>query len=119
MQHIGINSLSAEAVDHMVIQKFVLKMSRRVVFWSLGFCTMCEPKTTDDVSEITVGPNFTGHKAARLVILIHMTSEDGTHNYFRNVVRKLASHIVQKPKNNIHINVKAENEEEPEGSLQR
>jgi hypothetical protein len=108
-----------EAVDHMVIQKFVLKTSRRVVFLVFGFLHDVRSESTDDVSEITVGPNFTGQKAARLVILIYMTSEDETRNYFRNVVRKLASNIVQKPKNNIHINVKAENEEEPEGSLQR
>ena len=30
-----------------------------------------------------------------LVVVIHMTSEDGTHSRFRNVVSKLASHIVQ------------------------
>lgn len=29
---------------------------------------------------------------------IHMTSKDGTHRGFQNVVSKFASHIAQKPK---------------------
>jgi hypothetical protein len=47
---------------------------------------------TDDVSEFTVGPTS---KA----ILIHMTSEYANPSEFRNVVSKLASHIVRNPKN--------------------
>jgi hypothetical protein len=46
-----------------------------------------------------------------LVILIHMTSEYGNHNEFRNVASKLASHIVQKLKklkDKLQSNVKLE-----------
>jgi hypothetical protein len=34
-----------------------------------------------------------------LVILVHLTNEDGAHREFRNVVGKLVPHIVQKLKN--------------------
>jgi hypothetical protein len=38
-------------------------------------------------------------QSTHLVILIHLTSEDGSHREFQNVVGKLASHIMQKPIN--------------------
>jgi hypothetical protein len=59
----------------------------------------------DDVSELPVGPVFTGQRnknnqtSIRLVILVRLTSEDGTHREFRNVVGKLTLHIVQLPNN--------------------
>jgi hypothetical protein len=45
---------------------------------------------SDDVSELTKGNT-------KLIFLTHITSKYETHNEFRNVVSKLASHIVQKP----------------------
>jgi hypothetical protein len=41
----------------------------------------------------------TSYQPTHLVILVQLTSEDGAHMEFRNVVGKLASYIVQKPKN--------------------
>jgi hypothetical protein len=66
----------------------------------LGFLHDVQSEFTDDVSEFTLGPIFTGNKnknnqTSRL-LLIHVTSKDGTHDEFQNVVSKLASHIVQK-----------------------
>jgi hypothetical protein len=52
-----------------------------------------------------MGPTFTGqmnnliHLIGQLVKNVQLTSEDGTHRYFRNVVGKFASHIVQRPRN--------------------
>ena len=34
------------------------------------------------------------------------TGKDGTHSEFRNVVNKLASHIVQEPQNQVTVNYK-------------
>ena len=47
---------------------------------------------TDGVSETAVGPIFT-------FAFLLITSEDGPHSGFRNIVGKFTSHIVQKPPN--------------------
>jgi hypothetical protein len=45
---------------------------------------------TDKVLELRVDPIITGQ-------MNHLTNEDGTRRWFRNVVGKIAAHFVQKP----------------------
>jgi hypothetical protein len=65
-------------------------LQNKFCFLVFGFLHYVQSEFTDEVSELPVGTIFTGQMK---------TSEDGTHREIRNVVGKLASHIVQKPKN--------------------
>jgi hypothetical protein len=56
----------------------------------LGFLHGVQGEFSDDVSEATVGPTFTGHESEH-------KKKDATHSGSRNVVGKFASHNVQKP----------------------
>lgn len=62
-------------------------------FFVLGFLPDVRKEFTDNVSETTVSPIFTG------LFTDYMTSKDGTHGWLWNVLTKPALYIVQKPKN--------------------
>jgi hypothetical protein len=74
-------------------------------FLVLGFLRGVRGKFTDKVSETAVGPFFTGHEKECEFAVLLMTSEDGTHSGFRNLVGNFTMLTVQNPKNNNHFRV--------------
>ena len=65
-------------------------ISRHVFLWFGNFLHGVRGEFTDDVSDVAVGPTFTGHD----------------YSCFGNVLRKCISHTVQKtpkPKKNIYL----------------
>jgi hypothetical protein len=64
-------------------------------FWFWGFCMVCEVNFPTTFREQRWFPSLLRSSFT----LYLMTSEDGTHNDFRNVFEKFTSHPVQKPQN--------------------
>jgi hypothetical protein len=71
-----------------------------IIFLVLGFLHGVRSELTSNVSETVVGSIFTiGTLLLCSFAFLLMTSEDGTHSGFRNVVSKFTSQTVQKPQN--------------------
>ena len=81
---------------HLVCRKKLDGNADNSVFWLSGFWTVCEVNLPTTFRKLLWVPSS-------LAMFWLMTTEDGTHRSFRNVVGKFASHTVQQPKNKITI----------------
>jgi hypothetical protein len=73
-------------VTTVLIKVFLACTRKHSIAWYFGFGVLhgVQVNLVDDVSETTVGPIFTGQKSSEDWGLL--TSEDGIHSGFRNVV---------------------------------